>query len=116
MKPKRLILGTLILAVLFNLGSVCVLGQSYRHSGGWPLPEIGPAFLQDSYYGRSPALESVYGMIGDVPGDTRYTRETRSYGLGCMHPQNGQQAEFTRPSELVQESIGGSLVLRLRLH
>ncbi len=32
------------------------------------MPEIGPAFLQDSYYGRSPALESVYGMIGDVPG------------------------------------------------
>jgi hypothetical protein len=39
-------------------------------SGGqaWLFPELGPAVMQDSYFGRSPGLESPFGIIGDLPG------------------------------------------------
>ncbi|MHA1484271.1 MAG: hypothetical protein ACTSPR_03010 [Candidatus Thorarchaeota archaeon] len=38
------------------------------HMTGWPFSDLGPAILQDSYLGRAPALESPFGMIGDIPG------------------------------------------------
>ena len=34
----------------------------------WLFPELGPAVIQDSGLGRSPALESPFGIIGDIPG------------------------------------------------
>jgi hypothetical protein len=35
---------------------------------GWIFPELGPAVIQDSYHNRAPALESPFGLIGDIPG------------------------------------------------
>lgn len=51
----------------FNVGMILITLGS-RERGAWWAPEVGPAVLQDTYTGRSPGLETSYGLIGDVPG------------------------------------------------
>ncbi len=64
----------------------------------WLFPEMGPAVLQDSYFFRAPALESPFGIIGDVPG---------GYSV-----YSGSPLVADTPSELA-DWIYGSETLRL---
>jgi hypothetical protein len=34
----------------------------------WLFPELGPAVIQDTQYGRAPILDSPFSPFGDVPG------------------------------------------------
>ncbi len=54
----------LLLFIMWSIQSQTGAG----HMTGWPFSDLGPAILQDSYLGRAPALESPFGMIGDIPG------------------------------------------------
>ncbi len=67
MHKRQLIPIVIVGLLLFVIGSI----QSQTGAGhmtGWPFSDLGPAILQDSYLGRAPALESPFGMIGDIPG------------------------------------------------
>jgi hypothetical protein len=55
-------------SILFN-GIFFVTTQIQEETdAGWLFPELGPAVIQDSFHNRAPALESPFGMIGDIPG------------------------------------------------
>ena len=58
-----LVFSSLASAMLLLLGAF--INPDVSH---WLFPEMGPAVLQDSYLFRAPALESPFGIIGDVPG------------------------------------------------
>ncbi|NWF96116.1 MAG: hypothetical protein HXY34_08225 [Candidatus Thorarchaeota archaeon] len=75
------------LAVMVTLSSVLVLLESQGSGtvGVWPLVELGPAIVQDSYTVRVPMLESPFGMIGDVPG---------GYSLYLGNPLQGRPMVF----------------------
>ncbi len=66
---RRQVLVLLMLAsTSFNVLFIVVFGAGSETSSGWPFVDIGPAVTQDSYHDRAPALESPFGMIGDIPG------------------------------------------------
>jgi hypothetical protein len=66
---RRQLLVLLILAsTTFNVLFVIVAGIKNDTQTGWVFADLGPAVIQDSYHDRAPALESPFGMIGDVPG------------------------------------------------
>ncbi len=65
---KRMILIALLLSVSFNVLAAFAVSAFPRTSQAWLFPDLGPGILQDSYYSRAPALESLFGAIGDVPG------------------------------------------------
>ena len=66
---RRQLLVILILAsTSFNMLFLVVTGLDGTTHSGWPFSDLGPAVIQDSYHDRAPALESPFGMIGDVPG------------------------------------------------
>ena len=65
---KRIILITLVISVSFNVLAAFAVNAFPRTSQAWLFPDLGPGVLQDSYYSRAPALESLFGAIGDVPG------------------------------------------------
>ena len=67
MNGKKVILAIIIASISFNIifiTSQISAGSEIR----WLFPELGPAVIQDSGLGRSPALESPFGIIGDIPG------------------------------------------------
>ena len=67
MNAKKALLLVLVLSVLFN--GVFMVQQGDTSSGNpWIFPELGPAVVQDSYFGRAPGLESPRGLNGDLPG------------------------------------------------
>ncbi|MHA1905890.1 MAG: hypothetical protein ACW98Y_01230 [Candidatus Thorarchaeota archaeon] len=68
MRKKHLIIIVMLCTLAFN--SICILTLSINRQteSSWIFPDLGPAVVQDSYYGRAPALESPYGPIGDIPG------------------------------------------------
>jgi hypothetical protein len=66
-KSSALIL-ILLVSVVFNLGFFIAHSLAGHTSMEWPLSDLGPAVIQDSYYGGAMALESPFGMIGVVPG------------------------------------------------
>ncbi len=68
MKRRRLAPVILLLSLIFNAGVVIHFGIRTVSLAGWFLPSLGPAVIQDSYLGRAPALETLFGAIGDVPG------------------------------------------------
>ena len=66
---RRQLLVLLILAsTAFNVLCIIVAGTESQSQSEWPFVDLGPAVIQDSYSNRAPALESPFGMIGDVPG------------------------------------------------
>ena len=66
---RRQLLVILILAsTAFNVLFVIMIGVSTDMQTRWAFAELGPAVIQDSYHDRAPALESPFGMIGDIPG------------------------------------------------
>jgi hypothetical protein len=66
LRKRTLIPVAILLSVIFNIGFVLVnQGNEILH---WPFFELGPAVLQDSFFSRAPGLESVFGLIGDIPG------------------------------------------------
>jgi len=67
LRKKWLIPVAIILSLIFNIGFALAF-QNTNQSSSWIFNDLGPAVMQDSYYIRSPGLESPYGMIGDVPG------------------------------------------------
>ena len=67
MRKKWIIPIVIVLSLIFNIGFALTF-QNANHSSSWPFTDIGPAVMQDSYYIRSPGLESPFGMIGDIPG------------------------------------------------
>jgi len=65
---KRTIVGSVVFLVSF-----CIffpLFHSLQASGGlaWPFPDLGPSIVQDSFSFRSPILETIHGVLGDIPG------------------------------------------------
>jgi hypothetical protein len=67
LKKKWLIPIVIVLSLIFNIGFALTI-QNTDQSSSWLFRDLGPAVMQDSYYIRSPGLESPYGMIGDIPG------------------------------------------------
>lgn len=67
MKKKWIIPVAIVLSLIFNIGFALAF-QNREQSSSWLFSDLGPAVMQDSYYIRSPGLESPYGMIGDIPG------------------------------------------------
>jgi hypothetical protein len=66
---RRQLLVLLILAsTVFNVLFIIVAGIGSDTQTGWAFVDLGPAVIQDSYHVRAPALESPFGMIGDIPG------------------------------------------------
>jgi len=66
---RRQILAILLFtSTAFNVLFVIVIGVGDDIQTGWPFVDLGPAVIQDSYHERAPALESPFGVIGDVPG------------------------------------------------
>ncbi|MHA2071309.1 MAG: hypothetical protein ACW985_05935, partial [Candidatus Thorarchaeota archaeon] len=52
----------------FNVLIIIWTGVSNDAQTGWVFADLGPAVIQDSYHDRAPALESPFGVIGDIPG------------------------------------------------
>ncbi|MBD3406042.1 MAG: hypothetical protein GF411_07960 [Candidatus Lokiarchaeota archaeon] len=67
MNRKKLLTIGLIGSVLLNCLAMVIL-VNRANSPNWMFPEIGPAIMQDSYHNRAPAIESPFGIIGDIPG------------------------------------------------
>ena len=67
LRKKWIIPVAIVFSLIFNIGFALTF-QSTNQSSSWPFTDIGPAVMQDSYYIRSPGLESPFGMIGDIPG------------------------------------------------
>ncbi|TFG12980.1 hypothetical protein EU537_07575 [Candidatus Thorarchaeota archaeon] len=68
MKKSSIPVLVLLFSLMFNLGFFIAYTLGNHVSTGWSLVDIGPAVIQDSYYGGAIALESPFGMIGVVPG------------------------------------------------
>lgn len=68
MNGKKIVLAFIIISTSFNF--LFIVSQDSTHSEDvqWLFPELGPAVIQDSGFGRSPALESPFNIIGDLPG------------------------------------------------
>lgn len=68
MNRRSIVLIVFLGSILFN-GIFFVTTQIQEETdAGWLFPELGPAVIQDSFHNRAPALESPFGMIGDIPG------------------------------------------------
>ncbi len=68
MQKKHLILLVMLISLAFNTIFVISLSFNSRTETSWIFPELGPAVVQDSNYGRAPGLESPFGLIADIPG------------------------------------------------
>lgn len=67
MKKGLLLVVTTILTVLvLSVTLAAILSQ--ERQGDWLFPELGPAVIQDTQYGRAPMLDSPFSPFGDVPG------------------------------------------------
>ena len=79
------------LSFIFNIGFALSI-QDNNQTTSWLFVDLGPAVMQDSYYIRSPGLESPYGVIGDIPG---------GYPLYSGNPlQSGFSENSTDSSEI----------------
>lgn len=92
MKKKWVIPFVIALSLFFNIG-FALSHHEGNQTVSWLFVDLGPAVMQDSYYIRSPGLESPYGMIGDTPG---------GYPLYSGNPlQSGYPEDFTDSSEIL---------------
>jgi len=66
LRKKWIIPVVIVFSLIFNIGFALTFQNTNQSS--WVFGDIGPAVMQDSYYIRSPGLESPFGMIGDIPG------------------------------------------------
>ncbi len=67
MKGRGILLSLLLLSIVVDLTVLVFVGH-IGQTVSWPLGDLGPAVMQDSYSVRSPALELPSGMLGDIPG------------------------------------------------
>jgi hypothetical protein len=65
---KRLLILAMLISLLFNITFITIQVSTERTDSQWMFPELGPAVIQDSVFGRAPALESPIGVIGNLPG------------------------------------------------
>ena len=88
---RRMLIPIIItISLLFNIGFALAI-QNASQSSPWVFFDLGPAVMQDSYYIRTPGLESPYGMIGDIPG---------GYPIYSGNPLQSEQPEnFTEFNE-----------------
>ena len=94
MSGKRVLLVLLITTLFFN-GIFIVLQVAHEASDPqWLFPDLGPAVIQDSAFGRSPVLESPNGIFGDQPG---------GYPLYNGNPL--QSGNFTLTMQNIDESV-----------
>jgi hypothetical protein len=68
MTRRQILVLLLFASTAFNVLFVIVIGVGDDIQTRWAFADLGPAVIQDSYHERAPALESPFGMIGDVPG------------------------------------------------
>lgn len=68
MTRRQLLVLLLFASIVFNVLFVIVIGVGNDMHTGWAFADLGPAVIQDSYHDRAPALESPFGVIGDMPG------------------------------------------------
>ena len=68
MRKKHLLLLVMVVSLLFNVIFVLIDSSTGSTDTSWMFVDLGPAGVQDSYFGRAPALESPIGLIGDIPG------------------------------------------------
>ena len=94
MKGKRVIILLLVVSVLFNITFISIQTMREDADPQWIFPELGPAVIQDSAFGRSPVLESPIGIIGDLPG---------GYSLYNGNPL--QTGNLTIPIQYIDESV-----------
>lgn len=100
MKKKWIIPIVIIFSFAFNLGYALTYQNNDQSS--WLFIELGPAVMQDSYYFRSPGLESLYGIIGDIPG---------GYPLYSGNPlQSDTLGNYTTPSILSDWHHGAAIL------
>ncbi|MFW9977890.1 MAG: hypothetical protein ACFFEJ_07420 [Candidatus Thorarchaeota archaeon] len=68
MNRKKVLLVVIMASITFN--ALFIFGQSEDviERPSWLFPELGPAVIQDSSFGRAPALESPIGIIENLPG------------------------------------------------
>ena len=67
MRKSTVLVAIIFMSITFNIGYT-IIAQTQDQTVRWPLFEIGPSIVQDSYYIRAPGLESPFGIIGDIPG------------------------------------------------
>lgn len=65
---KQIILASVVILVFFSIASVFLFTTTNPEIGIWPFPELGPSIIQDSYSFRAPILETIHGILGDIPG------------------------------------------------
>lgn len=68
MKQKKAVVASVVVLVSFGIASTFLFSRTNLGIGIWPFPELGPSIVQDSYSFRSPILETVHGVLGDIPG------------------------------------------------
>lgn len=98
MKKKWIIPIVIVLSLIFNIG-IALSAQSINHTS-WLFTDLGPAVMQDSFYVRSPGLESPYGIVGDIPG---------GYPIYVGNPlQSNSPDNLTSSSNIVDWDYSGS--------
>ena len=68
MNGKKVMLVAIIVSLTFNILFIVSQITTDSESVSWLFPELGPAVVQDSGFGRAPAIESPFNIIGDLPG------------------------------------------------
>jgi hypothetical protein len=63
-----MILIVMLCSLAFNGIFMASLALNPQTEATWIFPDLGPAVVQDSNIGRAPALESPFGLIGNIPG------------------------------------------------
>ncbi|TFH05712.1 MAG: hypothetical protein E4H14_12200 [Candidatus Thorarchaeota archaeon] len=92
MKKKWIIPIVIIFSLVFNIG-YALSSQDSNQTTSWLFVDLGPAVMQDSFYFRSPGLETPYGIIGDIPG---------GYPLYSGNPlQSDSAVNLTDSSDLI---------------
>ncbi len=65
---KGVLLLVMTALLVLVVGTTLAVTSSTRGQVDWLFPELGPAVIQDTQYGRAPMLDSPFSLFGDVPG------------------------------------------------
>ncbi|MFO7835171.1 MAG: hypothetical protein R6V83_00830 [Candidatus Thorarchaeota archaeon] len=65
---KKAVVAFIIVLVSFSIAFALFHSLQAIRGAPWPFPELGPSIVQDSYSFRAPMLETIHGILGDIPG------------------------------------------------
>lgn len=65
---KGILLVAAFVSTTLVVGMTLAAISSQQVGGAWLFPDLGPAVIQDTQYGRAPILESPFSPFGDIPG------------------------------------------------